>query len=71
MKSDTIELPARSIAEERVPVWQSELEKISNCPQRQDSLSDQLKDLRVIANRFGFYDAADFLQCIDNIKFPK
>ena len=30
-----------------------------NWPQRQDSVNDQLADLRVIANRLGFYDAAD------------
>lgn len=32
---------------------------IPNLPQRQDSLSDQLSDLRAIANRLGMYDAAD------------
>ena len=31
-------------------------------PQRQDSLKDQLADLAKIANRLGFYDAADFLE---------
>lgn len=34
-----------------LPVW----------PQRQDSVSDQLADLVTIANRLGFYDAADAL----------
>jgi hypothetical protein len=42
--------------------WKSELEKVQVCPQRQDCLQDQLKDLRQIANKFGFYDAADFLK---------
>jgi len=42
--------------------WKTELDKVEACPQRQDSLNDQLRDLRVIANRFGFYDAADFLR---------
>lgn len=28
-------------------------------PQRQDSLSEQFADLRIIANRLGFQDAAD------------
>ncbi len=28
-------------------------------PQRQDSVSDQLADLRLIANKLGMYDAAD------------
>lgn len=42
--------------------WRTELDKINKCPQRQDSLNDQLRDLRIIANRFGFYDAADYLR---------
>lgn len=40
----------------------------SDCPlaptahtQRQDSLLDQLKDLRILANEYGMYDAADWL----------
>ena len=45
-----------------VPFWKQELEKISDCPQRQDSLCSQIRDLRIIANKFGFYDAADFLK---------
>jgi len=38
--------------------------RVSNglaCPQRQDSLDDQIKDLRVLATRFGLYDAGDWL----------
>ena len=31
-------------------------------PQRQDDLSNQLLDLRAIANRCGLYDAADYLR---------
>lgn len=42
--------------------WRIELDKVSQCNQRQDSLCDQIKDLRIIANKFGFYDAADFLK---------
>jgi len=30
-------------------------------PQRQDALNDQLRDLAVIANREGMYDAADLI----------
>lgn len=30
-------------------------------PQRQDSLSDQLRDLHMLAARYGMYDAADWL----------
>jgi hypothetical protein len=42
--------------------WREQLKKIEDCPQRQDCLRDQLNDLRVIANKFGFYDAADYLK---------
>ena len=31
-------------------------------PQSQESLDDQLKDLAVLANRFGLYDAHDWLE---------
>lgn len=34
----------------------------ANKPQSQASLYDQLKELRVIANKEGLYDAADFLR---------
>lgn len=44
--------------------WKEELEKIDreNCPQRQDSLTDQMHDLHQIANKFGFYDAVDYIR---------
>lgn len=44
--------------------WKEELKKIDreNCPQRQDSLTDQMRDLHLIANKFGFYDAADYIR---------
>jgi hypothetical protein len=42
--------------------WRYQLSKVNLCQQRQDSLSDQLKDLITVANRFGFYDAATFLK---------
>jgi len=32
--------------------------------QRQDSLNDQLFDLRFVANRLGMYDAADYIRSI-------
>ena len=38
---------------------------IRNMPQlsqRQDALDDQLRDLRLVANRLGMYDAADFIK---------
>jgi hypothetical protein len=31
-------------------------------PQRQDSLSEQLRDLRLVANKLGMYDAADYIK---------
>lgn len=42
--------------------WKEELEKVNKCPQRQDSTLAQLNDLIIIANKFGFYDASDFLK---------
>ena len=42
--------------------WRTELGRIKFCEQRQDALNDQLHDLIIIANRFGFYDAADFIK---------
>ena len=38
------------------------LEDIPKKPQRQDSLTDQLRDVVMAANQMGCYDAADFLQ---------
>ena len=43
------------------PDWKSEFGKVKFCEQRQDALVEQLKDLVHVANRLGFYDAADFL----------
>jgi hypothetical protein len=48
--------------------WKNELGKVKFCEQRQDSLEDQLKDLVKIANRFGFYDAADHICSICHSK---
>ncbi len=42
--------------------WKEELNKVEQCPQRQDSLTSQLIDLYQIANKFGLYDAADFVK---------
>lgn len=45
--------------------WSTELNKVGKCSQRQDSTVDQLRDLIAIANKFGFYDAADYVKsCI-------
>jgi len=48
--------------EEIVPMWKDELMKVEQCPQRQDSLTDQMIDLHFIANKFGLYDAADYIR---------
>lgn len=38
---------------------QKQLNQLPTWPQRQDSVSDQMTDLKIIANRLGLYDAAD------------
>jgi len=42
--------------------WKEQVKKINDCPQRQDSTSDQMRDLYVVAQKLGFYDAADFIK---------
>jgi hypothetical protein len=44
--------------------WKLEVEKIKHCPQRQDSAHAQLVDLIQVANKLGFYDAADVIDKI-------
>jgi hypothetical protein len=46
--------------------WQEELAKVKKCSPRQDSLTSQLTDLIIIANKFGLYDAADAIQNLGN-----
>ena len=48
--------------DELIPMWKEELKKVEQCPQRQDSITDQMIDLHYIANKFGFYDAADYIR---------
>lgn len=38
------------------------LSKLPKLEQRQDSVTDQLLDLIVVANHLGFQDAADYLR---------
>ena len=45
-----------------IPMWKTELDKIHQCPENKDNQTQQLKNLRQVANKFGFYDAADFLK---------
>lgn len=40
------------------------LKSISQQPHRQDALADQLRELKVVANRLGMYDAADLIQTL-------
>jgi hypothetical protein len=40
----------------------------SDWPQRQDSVQDQIADLKLIANRLGFHDAADAIEQMFNVK---
>lgn len=42
-------------------VWFNELKKIKQCDKSTEDIKPQLAKLRVIANKFGFYDAADYL----------
>lgn len=42
--------------------WEVELHVMKQCPQRQDSVDDQLRDLIRFAHKAGLYDAADFIK---------
>lgn len=42
--------------------WQEEIANINQCPQRQDSLTDQLKDLILVSDKLGFYNASSYLK---------
>ena len=56
-------------------VWMTGMNILDGIPkrkQRQDSVSDQLADLCIIANRLGLYDAADAIrQWCDNLPVLK
>ena len=54
----------KSIGKPCLLIWQEEFKRIKSCPQRQDSLNAQLSDLITIANKLGFYDAADYLHSV-------
>ena len=41
-----------------------ELAKLTQQPQRQDGITDQLRDLYAFANKLGLYDAADLIRNI-------
>lgn len=42
--------------------WNEEVEKMNQCQPRQDALVEQMKDLHKVANKLGFYDAADYIK---------
>jgi hypothetical protein len=44
--------------------WKEEMEKVKQCPQRQDTTLDQLIDLYGVATKLGFYDAGDVIKNI-------
>jgi len=43
-------------------LWEIELQKVDQLPQTQEALTDQLVKLWIIANKFGLYDAADYIK---------
>lgn len=45
---------------------QKQLNQLPTWPQSQDSVSAQMADLRLIANRLGLYDAADAIKLLVN-----
>lgn len=45
----------------RMASWREEIKKLESCPQRQDSTTEQMMDLHSVANKLGFYDAADYI----------
>lgn len=42
--------------------WRDEVYKLEKCPQRQDSVTEQMIDLIEVANKLGFYDASDYIR---------
>lgn len=42
--------------------WKETIDRLDSFPQRQDSTLDQLEDLVYVANKLGFYDAADYIK---------
>lgn len=54
------------------PQWKKEIRKVTPCPQSENSLTAQLRDLIVIANKFGLYDASNFLETKTHLRLkPK
>jgi len=59
---DRAEDCSHCIKDELISMWKEQLKKVKQCPQRQDSLVEQMYDLHAIANKFGLYDAADSIK---------
>ncbi|NHN26799.1 hypothetical protein FIA58_014025 [Flavobacterium jejuense] len=49
--------------------WLKEIEKINQCPQRKDSLENQLKDLCLAGEKLGLVYASHFIKNYYNLKF--
>lgn len=45
--------------------WLKEFVKINQCPQREDSLENQLNDLSLVAEKLGMYYASHFIKNIN------
>lgn len=52
----------KSLSVSKSDVWLRELIKINQCPQREDTLENQLDDLCLIADKFGLYYASNFIK---------
>ena len=48
--------------QQRNDFWLREFIKVNQCPQRFDLLENQLKDMIIIAERFGLVHAAHFIK---------
>lgn len=56
----TLQLPVP--APGKAATWREFMDQAPKFGQRQDSMLEQLADLRLVANKLGFYDAADYLK---------
>ena len=51
--------------------WLREFIKINQCPQREDALENQLKDLCLVADRLGLVYASEFIKNYYKFKIEK
>ena len=59
---DAEDLHIANVEENKKQTWRDLYATMPQFPQRQDSTQEQLQDLYKVANKLGFYDAADFLK---------